>query len=236
MTEYRLRAKPPKLTKAEALELEKRNALVLEHLDWAHGIARNVAKCLPTWFVPDDLLGPAEIALCHLADKYDPSRGVPFRAFAQLRLYGACFDSVRRKEYRERGHLELRIVDRSPNPHERPAGTWRSWAHTGESMEPSDGGSAAEALEKAQSGIFRYVWNLPTRHQRIIVMRYLLDIPVDEIGRQMNLSAPRISQLHGEAITMLRGAIERAEAHPIKYSEEWEIRLKHKASKIMEKK
>ena len=87
--------------------LAQRDELIVAHLEWARGIARNVARCLPTWFTADDLTGPAEIALIEVAAKYDPDRGVPFRSFAHQRIYGACFDSARRREYRERAHRSL---------------------------------------------------------------------------------------------------------------------------------
>src|ERR1035437_2956624 len=87
--------------------IRKRDGLVLEHLESAHGIARRVASLLPTWFTFEDLSGPVELALLERAASYDSKRGIPFRAYASRRIHGACFDAVRRKEYRERGHLSL---------------------------------------------------------------------------------------------------------------------------------
>src|ERR1035438_9197058 len=85
----------------------RQSALIQEHIEWARQIARHVASMLPSWFTDDDLTGPAEVALVSVVARYDRKRSIPFRNFAQRRIYGACFDAIRRKEYKERGHLPL---------------------------------------------------------------------------------------------------------------------------------
>lgn len=196
-------------------QLAARNKLIELHVHWARGVAMKVSRTLPTWFCYEDLCGPAHVALVEEAELFfrTPS-SVPFRAFAYKRVHGACIDAVRRKEYRERAHVSRDAMEES---HE--AAVLREEAGGREAPEcraefitdVEDAAIERYDCDRAglMSGIFNAVWNLPERHQQIIRLRYLYDTPVSEIARRMKLSAPRISQLHAEAIEMLRPAAER---------------------------
>lgn len=174
--------------------MARRDALVLEHLEWARAIAAGLARRLPTWFTVEDLTGPAEIGLIRAAERYDASTGVPFRAYAQARVYGACIDSVRRREYRERarpsidadGPLEnvpYEVRDPGPSPEER--------AYAGE-----------------LAAVWERVRELPTRHRLVIVGLYREGMTLTEISRTVEVSPSRVSQMRREALDMLRAMVE----------------------------
>ncbi len=165
---------------------KRRNALATEHLDWARGIARHVATLLPTWFTADDLTGPVEIALVRLAASYDPARGIPFRAYASRRIYGACFDSVRRKEYRERGHRStegLQAISTLPSPE-----------------------AQASAGERVQ--VWASVQRLPSRHAMVILAVYAGGMTLEQLATKVDVGSSRLSQIHHEALRMLRQELE----------------------------
>lgn len=169
---------------------KKRDTLAVEHLEWARGIARHVATLLPTWFSADDLIGPVEIALVKLAEQYDPGRGIPFRAFAQRRIYGACFDSVRRKEYIERGHQTLdeshRIVDQqADNPEER-------------------------VIEGQYVRIWYWVQQLPPCHALVIFAVYGGGMTLEQLATKVDVGASQLSRIHRQALDMLRADLEKA--------------------------
>lgn len=143
---------------------------------------------LPTWFTEDDLTGPVELALLKLAAKYDPARGIPFRAFAQRRIYGACFDSVRRREYKERGHHTtegLKSLCPLPNPEERAA--------------------AGEQVR-----VWAVVQRLPSRHMLVILSVYGGGSSLVELSEKVGVGAARLSQIHREALGMLKCELQRA--------------------------
>jgi RNA polymerase sigma factor (sigma-70 family) len=143
---------------------------------------------LPTWFTADELTGPVEIALIGLADQYDPSRGVPFRAFAQRRIYGACFDAVRRKEYVERGHMAMEGVEPvCDNP------------------SPEDIASDAQFVR-----IWWWVQRLPPRHALVIFAVYGGGMTLEQLATKVDVGASRLSQIHHEALSMLRADLEKA--------------------------
>ena len=167
---------------------KRRDALALEHLDWALGIARHVATLLPTWFLADDLTGPVEIALLRLAQDYDPRRGVPFRAYAHRRIHGACWDSVKRKEYIERGHQSTDGFDAA--------------SHL---PSPEELASAGEDVR-----VWAQVQRLPSRHCLVILAVYGGGMTLEDLAEKVDVGSSRLSQIHHEALRMMRGQLQEA--------------------------
>ena len=184
-TEISLRAscrpKIKKLTKAEQAAIASRNKLVEQHLEWAWRIAASVADGLPTWFRVDDLRGPAEIGLIQAASRYDPAKNDNFRAYAKQRVYGACIASIRRREYKERSHLELEDTHSHP-----------------------DAGPDAKAqVEIARQQVRRYVAELPPANARVLRAYYFQELTLVEIASRMNISESWVYRLHREGLQML---------------------------------
>jgi RNA polymerase sigma factor (sigma-70 family) len=80
-------------------------------------IARNVARKLPPSFDIADLEQEAFIALWHQAEKFDESKGVPFRGYAFMAVRGAVLMACRRRSYRDATADELApdYVDSRPS-------------------------------------------------------------------------------------------------------------------------
>lgn len=128
-------------------------------------------------FEQDDLIGPAELALVQQAAKFDPTRGVPFRAFALRALAGACLNSTRRWEWRVRSASQV-SDDR--------------------------GESDPEADPLTKSRLWPFVLRLPTRQAEIIMQVYMGDGTVKEAAELLGIHETRASQLHRAALTSLR--------------------------------
>lgn len=173
------------------MKLAARDRLIEQHIVWARRIAAKVAGSLPTWFTVDDLIGPAELALVETAAEYDPSRGIPFRAYAIRRIEGACLDSARRNEYRERAHGELteeiQVI-----------------AET----EPETPFSRAPYLPNLKPGlVWEYAWRLPIEQFRVIYLVYDHDLTVEQAAERMSISPSRASQHHTAALRKLKEMI-----------------------------
>ena len=84
-----------------------REALVLLDI-----VAKSLSKQLGGRYDFDELRAYGHEALTELVAKFEPARGVSFRAFARLRLRGAIIDGVRREAGLPRGVLaHLRALD-----------------------------------------------------------------------------------------------------------------------------
>lgn len=180
MSTGRLPARKPRA------KLAARDRLVLEHLDWAKGIAAAVARRLPTWFTVDDLTGPAEIGLIQAADRYDAGRNDNFRAYAQARVYGACIASIRRREYRERSHFEL-----EPK-------------HTTHLMHPGPLPDQEAQASITRMALWRRVQELPPANARVLRSHYFRGLTLVKIAEAMGCSESWVCRLHREGLEMLR--------------------------------
>ena len=70
-------------------------------------LASQIARSIGSAVDHDDLRGAGREGLFDAARKYDASRGIPFRAYASLRVRGAILDGVRRQ-----AHLPRRAHER----------------------------------------------------------------------------------------------------------------------------
>jgi len=68
-------------------------ALALEYLRWAEGVAINFANRYPS--LADEMESAALVGLCEAARGFDPESGVRFKTFALPRIRGAMGDVLR---------------------------------------------------------------------------------------------------------------------------------------------
>lgn len=80
----------PKVT----VELD-REALVQSHLPQVKFIAERIASKLPPSVDTDDLYSAGVLGLLDAIDRFDPTRGVMFKTYAEMRVRGAILDSLR---------------------------------------------------------------------------------------------------------------------------------------------
>ncbi len=74
---------------------DEREAIIEAHLSQVRFIADRLAAKLPPSVECDDLIGAGLIGLLDAVDKFDPSRGVLFKTYAEMRVRGAMLDSLR---------------------------------------------------------------------------------------------------------------------------------------------
>jgi RNA polymerase sigma factor for flagellar operon FliA len=80
------------------LNLEKRDELVLSHLTEVHFIARRIHERLPVFVLLEDLVHSGVLGLLEATLKFDSTRNIQFKTFAQFRIRGAILDSLRELE------------------------------------------------------------------------------------------------------------------------------------------
>ena len=77
--------------------------LVEENMGWATSIAKSVARAWNMDWQLDGLDGGAYEALLFCARRYDPARGVPFRAYARRRIHEASTQEARKSKSWQQG-------------------------------------------------------------------------------------------------------------------------------------
>ncbi len=172
----------------------RRAKLIVDNMPRVATIARQVARDFAPHLALEDFIQDGLLGLCEAAARCSDVR--TFKQYAYFRVRGQMVDSHRRRAYRE----ELMPSSEGLPLSEQTAGDVADF--------PEGDDNPARALEQAQAGIFRAVWDLPVRLQRIIVFRYVMDLSVEEIGHRLNVSNTQVRVLHGEALERLRPVAE----------------------------
>src|SRR6202453_1188717 len=91
------------------LDLE-RERLMMEHLPLVRLIARRIHARLPRHVPVEDLFSAGVVGLIEAFSKFDPTKQIQFRSYAQFRIRGAILDSLRAIDWSPR---ELRRKGRA---------------------------------------------------------------------------------------------------------------------------
>ena len=162
-------------------DLAARNALAEAHASWALGIARDVAGRVPTSVTAGDLSGTAYLGLLRAATAFDPRRGIPFRKYAGRVVYAECWRAALHGRVVQDADACEDAVCQRPSQH--------------------------EEVERAETSarVTRLLARLPRRH-RAVVCLYYNGWTMTDIGRRFGVGRSWVSQLHKEALRMLREA------------------------------
>jgi len=82
-------------SQAEPLSIEKRNELILTYTPLIKYIAARLASRLPAQVSLDDLISCGIIGLIDAINKFDLSKNVQFKTYAEFRVKGAMLDELR---------------------------------------------------------------------------------------------------------------------------------------------
>lgn len=215
-------------------ERETIQELIEANVDLAPIVARQLLRelGLPRHRL-EDLEGAGQEGLMSAAQRFDPSRGVPFRRFANHRVRGAMIDALRResslpRRARERiQHLES-ALDLNEGLEATPAGTpaaadqrlaehlarlatalavglVNQTAHEDGEPIAVDHQSPEEDLarEQARQLVRSAVEQLPEQERRLVLGHYYEGRRFDEISAELGLSKSWGSRLHTRAIARL---------------------------------
>ena len=97
-------------TSLEAMPVAERERLLMEHLPTVRYLARRIHERLPQHVDLDDLVSAGVVGLIDAFSKFDHSKKVQFKTYAQFRIRGAILDSLRTLDWSPR---ELRRKGRA---------------------------------------------------------------------------------------------------------------------------
>jgi RNA polymerase sigma factor FliA len=215
-TDDAVRAEPAKPISGVALQ-----ALHAELLACYTPVVRQIAggfqRKLPRNVLRDDLVAAGMSGLWDAIRKHGADGRDGFDWYVRVRIRGAMVDELRAQDWLPR---RLRAKSEQANADGRggaPAvvriddvSEWeqgRFW-RTGTTCDAElavEAKSEAEALAKA-------VESLPERERHIVAMHYFQGVKFKELGAELGVSEPRISQLHSRALERLRGLLEQRQA------------------------
>jgi RNA polymerase sigma factor FliA len=201
----------------ERSDLLARDRLFLQHMSWAESIGRIVYRRISIYSLDsEDFVQNAELGLLDAMSRYDPDRGVEFRAYAKPRVRGAVFNGLRTL-LSERGvsNDDMRYAERLAHLHNADIDAFDSVVdaiiglgigylldHIG-----NEGTGDAYAYVKqnqTNANLQQAVSRLPERLRHVVSEHYFNHVPFRDIATDMKLTKGRISQLHHEALGKLR--------------------------------
>lgn len=207
--------------------------LVADNIDLAEKVARLVFMRVRDYFELDELVSLAAIGIAEAAERFDPARGVPFRAFAWYRAQGAVMDGVRDAvqdglpSRMRRALLTLEgaseyLEDRGQAAAEVPPTTaaiaaeirdglsaiWTVYAtaFAGEKGEPAIDDAAEERIDRARlaAKARRAMDALPRRERALMRKHYLQGKNLADAGAELGLTKQAASRLHARAVELMR--------------------------------
>ncbi len=77
----------------------EREAMIVAHVKLVRMIASRISRRLPAHVDNDELTSVGMLGLIDAVDRFDPARGTPFKAYAEIRIRGAIIDSLRQSDW-----------------------------------------------------------------------------------------------------------------------------------------
>ena len=185
--------------RCRAGDASARGALIERYLPLARALARRIRLINTPLADDDDLASAAVLGLIDAVDRFEPGRGVPFEAYASLRIRGAIIDELRRTGERSRsnGDDQPRILSLDGLVEEE----WMAFLAT------DDGVVARFDADDLRRRVEGALGSLPPRQREVLARYYAESMTLREAGARMGISEARACQLHGRAIFNLRRAL-----------------------------
>lgn len=122
-----------------------RDALVLDHLRLVRHVLKRHISELPDGVDIENLEAAGTLGLVEAAHNFDPSRGVPFGAFARRRIHGAILDELRRNSPLPQSMMARiskirKCLESAPSP------TTPEWIADATGLSPDEVSAALEAM------------------------------------------------------------------------------------------
>jgi RNA polymerase sigma factor FliA len=206
-----------------------RDELILTHRDLVRSIARTFHFSMGKSVDLEDLEAYGDKGLVEAASRFDPTRGVPFGAFAWRRIEGSIVDGIRAHgPFSRRAYERLRAKQARPAndtgsdfsqapdlPAKGKSDDWRAEiADPGEACDEARwNGRRMVQLPPAEDDsrevlAVAALRRLPKRERRLFQFCYYQGKTLTEAAREMGNGCSWASRLHAEGLATLRAAIE----------------------------
>ncbi|MBI5491056.1 MAG: sigma-70 family RNA polymerase sigma factor [Deltaproteobacteria bacterium] len=199
-------------------------------LEFVRKVARSFVKLVPSSIPFDELLSYGTLGMIDARKRFDPSRGIPFHAFAHYRIRGAVYDGLRemswlspnaykRLRVRERSDLYMESLAESAcgSPSRTAAAQLIGQVAADMSVVYLTTEAAAQAREDRPRAatlpgedvcdlgrVLDQVDKLSDQEQMLIRKLYVEDASLSEAGKALGLSRSWLCRFHASTIRKLR--------------------------------
>lgn len=201
-------------------DLVARDLIAVMHLPWAAAVGKSVYRRVGIHGLDsEDFIQNARLGMLEAIGRFEPDRGVEFRAYARPRVRGAVFNGVRTMlQERGMGADDRRHAERLEHFHDDDRTPFDSVVDAVIGLgigflldhAAADAGADAYAYvrrDQTHARLKAAVGRLPARLQALVTAHYFEHVPFCEIADAEGVTKGRISQLHRDALTRLRDAL-----------------------------
>lgn len=183
---------------------------MLSYLPWVIEIANKRAVTLPAQSIlgADDLVNEGMMAVSTAIDAFDPARGVKFTTYAARRVWGAMNDALRAIDplprlMRQRINAGMQDDIKVGSLSEVVArGEYRHLTLADELEDRAS--NIVEIAMFTRDAMEHLTTGLRDRERMLLELYYVEELTMKEIGRTIGLSESRVSQMHSQALEILR--------------------------------
>jgi RNA polymerase sigma factor (sigma-70 family) len=163
--------------------LERRNELVLAHMELVKKIAGSFLRKVPPSIELDDMVHEGLLGMIEAAGRWDEALKVPFKLYIKHRVRGAIQDSIRRRHYANATHAPL---DEAPEPLVIPQIEQRI------------------DRERRRERVAQVIEMLPIPQRQVVRRFYGEDQTNADIGRGSGVAARKVCEIHRVALVTMK--------------------------------
>jgi RNA polymerase sigma factor for flagellar operon FliA len=173
--------------------ITERDKLLREHLPMVRHQAQRIHERLPGHVELDDLISAGIVGLIDAFSKFDHTKQLPFKSYAEFRIRGAILASIR-------------TIDRNPRELRRKGwaveGAIRSVTHKLGSV-PTE----PEILSVMKEQLREVLEELPEKERIVLMLYYYVEMTMKEIGLKLGVDESRASEICSSAVVRLRAVL-----------------------------
>jgi RNA polymerase sigma factor for flagellar operon FliA len=180
--------------------------LLTEYAPLVRQIVGGFQRKLPRNILREDLMGAGMSGLWDAIRRQGDKRGDSFEWYVRVRIRGAILDELRAQDWlprRARANLEEAGKGVMPSVVRfDEISDWEKSRCLGITDESNS--EAAVHAKFTREALVEAIEQLPERERHIVAAHYFLGVKFKDLGAELGVSEPRISQLHSRAMQRLK--------------------------------
>jgi RNA polymerase sigma factor for flagellar operon FliA len=203
-------SKAPRMSKEKRVRLEARRAqrLLEEFTPLVRKIAGGFQRKLPRNVLREDLVAAGMSGLWDAIRRHPDGGDESFEWYVRVRIRGAILDELRAQDWLPRRARAAAEAHAGTDAYMPPPSVVRiddvsEWEQN-RCLADASSSESAVAAKFTQETLVKAVELLPERERHIVSSHYFRGVKFKDLGAELGVSEPRISQLHSRAIARLK--------------------------------
>lgn len=207
-------ARGPRIKKVRGLDPQLSAQLLAQYEPLVRKIAGGFQRKLPRNVLREDLIAAGMGGLWDAIRRHPDGPTESFEWYVRVRIRGAILDELRAQDWLPRRARAAAEAASGTDAYVPPPAVVRfddvsEWEQN-RCLADASSSEAAVAAKFAQETLAKAVEQLPERERHIVSQHYFRGVKFKDLGAELGVSEPRISQLHSRAIQRLKLIIKTA--------------------------